>query len=50
MGKEKEEGEVGEAGLRQPGELGLTGRVSKLLKVNLFSNGLEAGFAMVWEG
>ncbi len=55
VGKEKEEGEegekeVGEAGLRQPGELGLTGRVSKLLKVNLFSNGLDAGFAMLWEG
>jgi hypothetical protein len=54
VGKEKEEGEegekeVGEAGLRQPGELGLTGRVSKLLKVNLFSNGLDAGFAMLWE-
>jgi hypothetical protein len=54
VGKEKEEGEegekeVGEAGQRQPGELGLTGRVSKLLKVNLFSNGLDVGFAMFWE-
>ncbi len=48
VGKEKEDGEVREAGLRQPGELGLTGRVSKLLKVNLFSNGLDAGLAMVW--